>query len=169
MQALLELTAAALGVLLLVAALGKLDSWSRWSATVTTLVPGHPAVARALRSVLPVAEAVIGTLCFARAVLGLACGAALLLVLAAGVAWLTPQQAGADCGCFGALMPSKIGRALALRDAAVGVVVGLAAVEGIRAGIEPLRPLEIVVAGLVGVHVVLLGELRRMPRDLLRG
>jgi len=82
---------------------------------------------------------------------------------------LSPRSAGVDCGCFGALMPSQIGSPLALRNLSLAAVAAAAALLAHRAGAPSFRFLELLVIALVGLHLLVLVELRRMPSQVLRG
>jgi methylamine utilization protein MauE len=168
-HAILHLITAVVGAMFVAAAFGKVDAWPRWSATSAALLGTHANLRRLVRVGLPTVEAAIGALAFVRPVWGLASGSALLFVLAAGVLALRSRSAGTECGCFGALMPSQIGLALALRNLSLALVAAVAAFFAHRIGAPAFRFLELVVIALVGLHVVVVAELVRMPSQVLRG
>jgi len=160
---------AVVGAMFVAAAFGKVDAWPRWSATSAALLGSHTSLGRLVRAGLPALEAAIGVLTFVRPVWGLATGSALLFVLAGGVLALASRSAGTECGCFGALMPSQIGLPLALRNLALALAAAVAAFFAHRIGAPAFRFLEFLVIALVGLHVVVLAELIRMPSQVLRG
>lgn len=157
MDAAVEIVAAALGVVMTGAVLGKLDAWGRWANTMYRLVPWSRILARRLRHAIPAVEAVVALLLFVRPIVGLVACATLLGVFAVAVALLARDHAGEDCACFGTVVSSRIGLGLAARDAALAAIAGgLAAwtlLAGGSAGTAPLSALETFAALFAGVVV----------------
>ena len=133
------------------AVLTKLDEWPRWQRAIDAFVPARPA-AWLLKLGIPAAEASVVVCLLVRPRIGLIAASALLAVLALGVLVLRRSHAGARCNCFGAALEASIGVRLALRNALLAAVAGLAAVA------TPLRltPLEILLAA-TGAALVLFG------------
>lgn len=165
----LYVVTAVIGVMFVAAAFGKVDGWPRWSATAAALLWNRRRLARVLRVGLPAVEAAVGALTFVWPVWGLAIGSVLLLVLAGGAVALSAESAGTDCGCFGALMPSQIGRPLALRNLALAAVAAAGAVLAHGVGAPAFGLLELLLIALIALHLLVLVELRRMPSQILRG
>lgn len=161
MSGAVEIVAGAYAVLLLAAAVGKLDGWRRWSTTSYRLLPQRRVLARRVRVMVPLTEAAVALLTFVRPSYGLiACGG-LFLAFAAAVSVLGRNAAGEDCGCFGALLPSEIGTALVMRN--LGLAAPAAALGGLTISrqIAPFDGPEIVLAMLIGILVVLFAEFSR--------
>lgn len=160
-----KLGAAALGVLMASAALGKLDAWRLWANTTYRLVPRSRMLARRLRYTVPLVEVVVAALLFARPTLGFVASAALLSVFAVAVTFLARTHAGEECACFGTVVSSRIGYGLAVRDVALAAIAaGLAAwtlVADAPAGAEPLSVLEIFAALFAGLVVAMTIEFLR--------
>lgn len=153
--------AAFYAVLFLGAALGKLDGWRRWTATSYRLLPGHRVAARRVRVLIPAAEGAAATLAFVSPAVGLAACGGLLVFFAAVVAALSRRAAGEDCGCFGALMPDKLGPGLAVRDLAFALPALAAAVYATGAGVPALDGIAVVLALFVGLMAIVLAEFSR--------
>jgi hypothetical protein len=164
-----QLVAAAIAGMLLAAALGKLNARARWALTTTTLFPNRLRFGRIARSAIPAAELAAALVILVRPAFGLFLAAALLLVFAIGILGLLGEQKGADCGCFGALMPSRVGPALAFRNSVLAGVSAAAAIAAMREALPPFRLVEILLLLLIGLHVIVIAELRRLPRQTLRG
>jgi Methylamine utilisation protein MauE len=169
MHAPLHVVAACLGLMFFVAAFAKVDGWPRWTEATNAFFPLQPRVSRFIRFTLPLAEAIVGVFTFVRPVIGLVSGSLLLLAFAGGVLWLTPRSRAATCNCFGALMPTEIGPGLAARNAVLGVTAGLCAFLVARSGAPVFRPVEGLLLVLCGANVLVVTELSRLPRQLLRG
>jgi hypothetical protein len=169
MQPVAQLAAAGLAAMLFAAALGKLNSRARWALTTTSLFPTRLQLGRVLRVAIPAAELAVAFAILVRPALGLTLAAGLLLVFAVGVLGLTPERRGADCGCFGALMPSRVGPALAFRNTLLAAAAAAAAVAAMREGLPTFRAVEILLLLVIGIHVVVVAELWRLPRQTLRG
>lgn len=165
----MHVVAAVLGVTFFAAAFGKLDGWPRWAQTTFVLFPRNRRLGWLVRLCIPALEVGTGVLVFVRPVIGLAVGAALLVAFAIVVFALARSHAATDCNCFGALMPSTIGKALAVRNAALALLTAATALGAARLGAPVFGAPEGLLIALVGANVVLLVELERLPRQLLRG
>jgi Methylamine utilisation protein MauE len=165
MAAAVEIAAAALGVVMTGAVLGKVDAWGRWANTMYRLVPRSRMLARRLRYAIPVVEGIVALLLFAQPIVGLVACAVLLGFFAVAVALLAQNHAGEDCACFGTVVSSRIGLGLAVRDAALAAIAGgLAAwtlAADVPAGTAALSPLEIFAALFAGVVVAMTAEFMR--------
>lgn len=169
MEVAARLLAGALAAMFLAASFGKWNSRARWVLTTTSLFPTRLRFGRIVRWTVPAAEAGVAVLILAWPVLGLASAAGLMLVFAAGVLWLSADQAGEECGCFGALMPSRVGAGLAWRDAILALVAAATAIAAARIGLSAFGAVELMLLFVVGVNIALGAELWRMPRQTLRG
>ncbi len=161
--------AACLGLMFLAAAFGKADGWPRWGEATRAFFPSHRRLAGLLRAVIPASEVAVGLLTFVRPLVGLISGSVLLVTLTAGVLWLIPRSRTASCNCFGALMPSEIGPALAIRNVLLAAIAALAAIAVTRRGAPVFTPVEGLLLTVVGSNVLVAAELRHLPRQLLRG
>jgi hypothetical protein len=117
-----DIAAGACALLFLGAVLGKLDSWSQWER-LTGDFPGPVGAGRVVRVLLPVIEGSIVLLSLAFPRIGLAIGIAVLLCLAGGAWHLTKKLQGRECNCFGVIAPTRITPRLALRNAALAVLL----------------------------------------------
>lgn len=167
-QAAVHVTTACLGLMFLAAAFGKADGWARWAEATRAFFPSHR-LAGVLRVVIPAGEVAVGLLTFVRPLVGLISGSALLITLGAGVLWLIPRSQTATCSCFGALMPSEIGPALALRNVLLAAIAALAAIAVTRRDPPVFTAVEGLLLLLLGSNALVLAELRHLPRQLLRG
>jgi hypothetical protein len=95
--------------------LGKLDGWSRWSSLASALPLPRP-IAATVRVLLPLVEATVAVLLLLAPAAGLVAAGALLGVFAVAVVVFARRIGPAECGCFGALTPTKLGTGLAVRD-----------------------------------------------------
>ena len=143
--------------------LGKLDGWNRWSG-LTSALPLSRSGSSAVRIFLPLVEAAVAVVLVVVPPVGLAASALLLAVFAVAVVVFARRIGPAECGCFGALTPTKLGTGLAVRDAllAIAAAVGVA----LAFGSEMPRPaLPALVLGLtVGFWFVLAVEYVRLVR-----
>ncbi len=170
MQPVVQLVAASLAAMLLAAALSKLNGRARWALTTTALFPNRLRLGRVVRVLIPAVELAAALAILFKPAFGLTLAALLLLVFAVGVFWLTPEQRGTECGCFGALMPSRVGRTLGFRNLLLAAAAAAAAVAALREGVPAFRVVEVLLLLLVGIHVVVVvAELARLPRQTLRG
>jgi hypothetical protein len=144
--------------------LGKLDGWNRWSSLTSALpLPRHGS--SAVRILLPLVEAVVAVVLIVDPAAGLAASALLLAVFAVAVVIFARRIGPAECGCFGALTPTKLGNGLAVRNALLAIVaaVGVAVALGAE---RPRPPLPALVLGLVvGFWFVLAIEYVRLVRS----
>lgn len=143
--------------------LGKLDGWNRWSALASAL-PLPRQVSAVVRLVLPVLEAAVAAVLLLAPVAGLLASSILLAIFAVAVVLFARRIGPAECGCFGALTPTKLGTGLAARDAvlAVAAAIGVALVLGADAP-RPALP-ALAVGVLVGFWIVLALEYTRLTR-----
>jgi len=144
-------------------ALGKLDGWNRWSSLASAL-PLTRRVSAAVRILLPLVEAALAGVLVAVPVAGLAGSALLLAVFAVAVVIFARRIGPAECACFGALTPTRLGNGLAARDALLAATAAVGVALGLRSGV-PRPPLPALVLGLlVGFWVVLTVEYARLLR-----
>lgn len=117
-----QFLAGVFGLLFLVAGLSKVDSWSGWSVTLSLVLPlGHPAYP-IVRIGFPMVEIATGILTMVAPRVGLQMSASLLFFFALAVSMLIPRYRGQECGCFGALVSSKIDGRLVWRDLLLGLL-----------------------------------------------
>jgi methylamine utilization protein MauE len=167
LRASVQIIAGGYATFLFVVALAKLDGWQVWSASVAEWLPvGLPI--RAVCIAVPAIEVLTAVLLLLAPATGLLAAAALLGVFGGGVLLLSRRAQGKDCGCFGTLLPSRIGRGLAVRNL---LLAALAAVAGLLAGgatVPGLSPPAILLFALLGALLVLGGEARRTSQLLRR-
>ena len=148
-------------LLLLLAALSKLDGWARWRATARQLAPRRRGVAALLTYGLPVVELSVAAAVAARPTAGLVAAALLLTALAAGVFALAPSHAGTECRCFGALATSRLGHGLGYRNLVLAAGALVAALVALADETRALTAEDLVVLGAVGLAVALVAEFRQ--------
>lgn len=157
----IQLCAAAYGVLFTVAALSKLDSWATWSSTTEALFRRRR-VAAMVRLGVPSAEIGIGILALVDPVSGLAACGLLVAVFAVTALAKSRGHRGRACNCFGALMPSRIGYSLALRN----LVLLLPATSVLALAGEvhpgPLEPAALLAVIVAGALLLVMSEYRRL-------
>ena len=107
---------------------------------------------------LPLAEAAVAAWCVLTPREGLPAAGLLLAALALGVLAVRGRLEGEDCGCFGELAESRIGRRLAARNAVLALVA-LAAGASVAAG--PITPAGAVLGAGVALIVLTLQRARR--------
>jgi hypothetical protein len=146
-----------------VVALAKLDAWRSWSAAVSQWLPDGLSV-QATRIALPSLEALTVAVLLLSPPLGLLLSAVLLAAFGAGVLLLSRQARGKECGCYGALLPSRIGGALAARNLILaGVAVGACLLAWRSAAPGPRAPVILLLA-LLSALLMLSAEARRVTR-----
>jgi hypothetical protein len=151
--------AAALNVVLLLFALvAKVDAWSRWVSTSQAFVPESPSLGRTLALTIPIAEATCACFTLLDPFAGLVTSAGLYAVFAIGVLVVGRAARDTECGCFGAIMPSRIGGSLAVRNLALAATAGAASFGALRLNPAIVRPQPLVTASLVGLLTVLGAE-----------
>jgi Methylamine utilisation protein MauE len=158
-----QMCAAAFGLLFVGAALGKLDSWHSWVEAVARLPLSQP-LQRPVSVLLPLCEAGLGVLVVTAPAAGLAAAAALLAFFGVAVMALRKVLAGQECNCFGATMRMEIGSKLALRNFALSALAVVASVLAARLDVRALTGIELVATLLAGLVAMMLGELARMRR-----
>jgi hypothetical protein len=157
--------AAALALILLVAALSKLDGWRRWRRTVARLIPLPGALGLALRVAVPTAELSAAILLLAWPEQGLAWSAILLIVFAVAAAALTIRHGGEECGCFGSASRSRVGWKLVLRNAALAALSVGAAFGAQHVSVPALPGLQLIailMAGLIALTGIEWWQLHRI-------
>ena len=158
--------AAACGLVMLAAAWSKVDGWRAWRRNTRGWF-GHGRRAMAIRYGVPAAETTAGLAAVFAPAVGMAAVALLLVVLAAGVYQLSRSHGGEPCNCFGALMPSSLGRELVVRDllAAIAAAVVAAAAWRSAAATASLDTLSLLL--FMSVVAVAVGEYAQMRRHAL--
>jgi hypothetical protein len=153
-------------LIMLAAALAKLDGLGTWRVTVDGFFPNRHRFAAAVFVVVPAAEAMTAVMLLLSPVAGLVVGSVLLAVLGAGVLVLRSNHRGQRCNCFGAVMPSDIGTGLAVRDLALAGMSAVAAAAGHGGRARPSLPavLLAILLGIVGVVVAEHGKIRRIEK-----
>jgi hypothetical protein len=142
-----------------IVALAKLDAWQAWSASVAEWFPAVLLV-RAVRVAVPLIEALTAALLLWAPAVGLLVAAALLGGFGAGVLRLRQRAEGKDCGCFGTLLPGRIGRGLAARNLLLGAAAAIACLPAWRAGVSGLPVAAVLLFALLGALLVLGSEVR---------
>ena len=167
LRASVQIIAGGYATFLFVVALAKLDGWQVWSASVAEWLPvGLPI--RAVCIAVPAIEVLTAVLLLLAPATGLLAAAALLGVFGGGVLLLSRRAQGKDCGCFGTLLPSRIGRGLAVRNLLLAAVAAVAGLLAGRATVPGLSPPAILLFALLGALLVLGGEARRTSQLLRR-
>ena len=93
---------------------------------------------------------------------GLLMSAVLLTTLGVGVLVLSSNAEGKDCGCYGALAPSRINRSLAARNLLLAGLAWSAFLVARRSVVPGLRAPAVLLLALLGALVVLAAEARRV-------
>jgi hypothetical protein len=143
-----------------IVALAKLDAWPAWSTSVAEWLPARLPV-RAVRVAVPATEAVTAALLLLTPAVGLLVAAALLGGFGAGVLVLRRQAEGKDCGCFGTLLPGRIGGGLAARNLLLAAAAAIAWLLAWRVGAPGLSAPTVLLFALLGALLVLGSEVRR--------
>jgi hypothetical protein len=158
MYEVVQQAAALNAALLLFALIAKVDAWSRWVSTSQGFVPGSPSVGRTLAFTIPIAEATCACVTLLDPFAGLVTSAGLYAVFAIGVLVVGRTVRDTECGCFGAIMPSRIGGSLAVRNLLLAATAGAASFGALRLNPTIVRPQPLVSACLVGLLAVLGAE-----------
>jgi hypothetical protein len=151
-----EILAAAFALMFAISAALKVSAWRSWREVAGRVVPDRRG-SMAAAVVVPLVEVGVACLAFALPAAGLAAAAAVLALFAAVLAVRASDLAGSECGCFGALLPSRIGPALVWRNAGLSALAAagsvLAASEGAaRPGLSEV--LIALLALIVGAGVI---------------
>jgi Methylamine utilisation protein MauE len=144
---------------LFIVALAKLDGWQVWSASVAEWLPAGLPV-RAVCIVVPAIEAATAALLLLAPARGLLVAAALLGGFGGGVLVLGRRAQGKDCGCFGTLLPSRIGRGLAIRNLLLAALAAVTCLLAWQAEVPGLPAPAILLFALLGALLVLGSEVR---------
>ena len=162
MRALLQVAVVVYAVLFIIALWAKLDEWPQWKGNVDQWVRRRAAAA-ALRAGIPTLEFAVIVSLFVRPLFGVALAAATLFVFGVGALVLTRVSPGSECGCFGALMPTRIGIGLAIRNVALGgiMLIVFAVSMGVRLSVPAI---EIAMASTISVLLVVASEGLRLRR-----
>ena len=163
LRAAIQAIAGGYAVFFAVVAVAKLDAWRSWSAAVSQWLPDGLSV-KATRVALPSLEALTVAVLLLSPPLGLLLSAALLAAFGAGVLLLGQQARGKECGCYGALLPSRIGRALAARNLVLAAGAGSACLLAWRSATPGLRAPVILLLALLSALLMLGAEARRVTR-----
>jgi hypothetical protein len=158
-----EILAAAFALMFATSAALKVGAWRSWTAVAGRVVGDGPG-SRAASVFVPLVEVGVACLAFALPAPGLAAAAVVLAVFAAVLAVRTSDLAGSECGCFGALLPSRIGPGLVWRNAGLSALAAAGSVlAASEAAVSP-GPLDLLIALLaltVGAAVI-----RRLEPDV---
>jgi hypothetical protein len=99
-------------------------------------------------------------LAFALPKVGLLAAGALLAAFAAAVAVLQRRHAGAECNCFGAVAPTRIGRSLVARNVVLSAVALGTAGVGWSVEVARLSASEYVAVALLGSLLFVAAQFR---------
>ncbi len=157
-----EILAAAFALMFAFSAALKLAGWHSW-VEVAGRVVGARRGSMAASVLVPLVEVGVACLAFAFPAAGLAASAAVLAVFAAVLAARASDLAGSECGCFGALLPTRIGPGLVWRNVGLSALAAAGSVLAASGGAGPPDPSELLIALLaltVGAAVI-----RRRERD----
>lgn len=160
MRASVQTVAGGYATFLFIVALAKLDGWQVWSASVAEWLPARLPV-RAVRIAVPAIEALTAMVLLLAPATGLLVAAALLGGFGGGVLVLGRRAQGKDCGCFGTLLPGRIGRGLAIRNLLLAAIAAIACLLAWRATAPGLPAPAILLFALLGALLILGGEARR--------
>jgi hypothetical protein len=157
--------ATAFALVFAVAVIGKADAWSSWTILVRRF-PAPGPVIQAIRFGIPGLEAVVVIGLFVDAPYSLVAAAALLGVFAVGVAVLSSAIGREKCNCFGAAMPTQLGPALVLRNAAMSVTAASFGAVAIRDGVATRPSIgEAICGALIATVLLLAGEYRKFTES----
>jgi len=158
-----RLTAAVSGVVLLGAAVTKVDAAAGWTGLVARF-PVEPRIRRLIVLGVPTAELVVGTAVVLVPRFGLVLCAALLASFTAVLALLLPQLRGADCHCFGAVSSSVVDLHLIARNVALGAVAaGVATLAWTHSDPGSVPVLEFAMVAFGAVLAVIVRTYRALP------
>jgi len=87
---------------------------------------------------------------------------------AAAVVALLPRASGADCGCFGAVMPAQIGLSLAVRNVCCAFAAAFGFMIAWHSSPPPI-PLADVLVAIISITAIVLGSEVRQVRRALAG
>jgi uncharacterized membrane protein HdeD (DUF308 family) len=160
----LRAAAAACALLLLSAALGKMDSWRAWSVTTSQLFSSSPRFGRAVRFLIPLAELVVGIAVIIRPKVGLFFASLLVAAFSLGVGSLVRNHRGSMCNCFGPLSRSTISYGLSMKNGALSLAIGIVLFLGRAAEVKPLTLGDILLTALVGLLAIMTVEFTRVSR-----
>jgi hypothetical protein len=156
-----QILAGAFAVFFAIVAAAKLDSWRSWSAAVSGWLPAALPVGLVVVA-LPAAEALSAAGLVVSPKAGLLMAAVLLTTLGVGVLALSSRAEGKDCGCYGALAPSRINRSLAARNLLLAGLAWGAFLLARRSVVPGMRAPAVLLLALVGALIVLAAEARRV-------
>lgn len=163
MTGVVQIAAAAYGLLFLGAALGKFDGWTEWVEAVRRF-PLVEALRKPVAVLVLSAEALVAVLAVSAPAIGLAASATLLAVFGGLVLALRKRLAGQECNCFGAAMPSEIGLRLAARDFVLAAVAAAGSFGALRWKAGSLSLAQLVPILLAGLLIVMAGEFVQFRR-----
>jgi hypothetical protein len=157
-----QILAALIAVVFVVAAISKVDAWATWRAFAADI--GGPRLTRVVAPGVPLAEVVVAALAVLAPAIGLAAAAFTLAVFAVAVAMLVPRLGGAKCNCFGAASTSTLGWRLVARNGALSVGAAAAAVLAARWNVPRLPPGGIICALFITLAAFVAAEAFRFVR-----
>lgn len=143
--------------------LGKLDGWSRWSALTSTL-PLPRRASGAARLLVPAVEATVAVALLLVPGVGLLASSLLLAVFAFAVLRFAKRIGPAECGCFGALTPTKLGTGLAVRNVVLAAAAAVGAVLALQAEAPAPSAPALALGVVCGFWIVLSLEYVRLAR-----
>jgi hypothetical protein len=156
--------AVGLAALFAAACLGKVDSYDAWAITVSRLFPLGRRSNPVVRLGVPAVEGALAVGILIAPRIGLAVGSVFLVTLGAFVLVVNGGRSGMTCNCFGAIMPSKIGTSLAIRNFALAFAAAGVSYASFTSGLDSISPQVAVGGGWAGLLIVALAELRRIRR-----
>ena len=163
MSAVVGITTATAGLVMIVAALSKVDGWLSWRRTTRNWF-GSGRRGRITTYAIPTSEATAGVAAIVAPAIGMTLIASLLCAFSVGAYILSRKHYGESCNCFGALMPSKLGRELVMRNvfaALVAIALASLAWSNDVDAASPRAVFLIVFSGVLGLTVA---EYRIMRR-----
>lgn len=162
MSRLVEAAAAAYGLMFLAAGFGKIDAWSNWSVTVSSIFPLGHSLNRLIRYGTPCLELGVAGLVWQSPEFGLALSSGLLLGLAIVVLVANRNLGGRPCTCFGAVAPTSFSPRLAMRNLTLSALAGAMTLLATKGYAANLSIIEIGLVTWIGFIALLILQYRRI-------
>lgn len=121
MASVIRVVLAAYSLFFAASALGKVDGWRSWTATLPRLLSFPPTLIRLLSVAMPASEAAVSVTLLLNPRAGLLAAGCLLVLLAIAAGALSLRHRGEQCMCFGSIADSRIGLGLLSRNLALSV------------------------------------------------